>query len=51
MRRQYRLAVLDDRTLREVFHMRLSGMGTISVLVALFLVLIIVLSMCSSAIQ
>ena len=44
MRRQYRLAVLDDRTLREVFHMRLSGMGTISVLVALFLVLIIVLS-------
>ena len=44
MRRQYRLAVLDDRTLREVFHMRLSGLGTISVLVAAFLVLLIILS-------
>ena len=45
MRRQYRLAVLDDRTLREVFHMRLSGMGTISVFVLAFLVIVIGLSL------
>ena len=44
MRRQYRLAVLDDRTLREVFHMRLSGLGTISVFVMLFLVMLVSLS-------
>lgn len=44
MRRQYRLAVLDDRTLREIFHMRLSGLGTFSTLMVLFLLLIILLS-------
>ena len=44
MRRQYRLAILDDRTLREIFHMRLSGLGTFSTLMVLFLLLIILLS-------
>lgn len=44
MRRQYRLAILDDRTLREIFHMRLSGLGTFSVLMVLFLLLIVLLS-------
>lgn len=44
MRRQYRLAILDDRTLREIFHMRLSGLGTFSTLMVLFLLLIVLLS-------
>ena len=44
MRRHYRLAILDDRTLREIFHMRLSGLGTFSTLMVLFLLLIILLS-------
>lgn len=44
MRRQYRLAILDDSTLREIFHMRLSGLGTFSVLMVLFLLLIVLLS-------
>ena len=45
MRHKYRLAVLDDMTLREVFHMRLSGLGTISVLTLLFLALLVALSL------
>ena len=44
MRRQYRLAILDDRTLREIFHMRLSGLGTFSTLMVMFLLLIVLLS-------
>ena len=44
MKRQYRLAILDDSTLHEVFHMRLSGLGTFSVLMVLFLLLIVLLS-------
>lgn len=44
MKRQYRLAILDDSTLREIFHMRLSGLGTFSVLMVLFLLLIVLLS-------
>lgn len=44
MKRHYRLAILDDSTLREIFHMRLSGLGTFSVLMVLFLLLIVLLS-------
>lgn len=44
MRRQYRLAVLDDRTLREVFHMKLSGLGTFTTLMVTFILLLAVLS-------
>ena len=44
LRRQYRLAILDDRTLREIFHMRLSGLGTFSILMVMFLLLIVLLS-------
>ena len=44
MKRHYRLAILDDSTLHEVFHMRLSGLGTFSVLMVLFLLLIVLLS-------
>ncbi len=45
MRRKYRLAVLDDITLREVFHMQLSGLGTLTVFMLLFLALMIILSL------
>ncbi len=44
VRRKYRLAVLDDITLREVFHWRLSGLSAISLVTLLFVILIGVLS-------
>lgn len=44
MRRQYRLAVLDDRTLREVFHMKLSGLGMFTTLMVTFILLLAILS-------
>jgi septal ring factor EnvC (AmiA/AmiB activator) len=44
-RRKYRLAMLDDVTLREVFHFRVSTLGAISVLTISILVLIVLLSM------
>ena len=44
VRRKYRLAVLDDITLREVFHWRLSGLSAISLVTLLFVLLIGVLS-------
>ena len=43
-RRKYRLAMLDDTTLREVFHLRVSTLGAISVLTISILVLIVLLS-------
>ena len=45
MRHKYRLAVLDDLTLREVFHMHLSGLGTITIFTLLFLIMLGVLSL------
>ncbi|MBR1877626.1 MAG: M23 family metallopeptidase [Paludibacteraceae bacterium] len=44
VRRKYRLAVMDDITLREVFHWRLSGLSAISLVTLLFVLLIGVLS-------
>lgn len=43
-RRKYRLAMLDDLTLREVFHFRVSLLGAISVITLSILVLIVLLS-------
>ena len=42
--KKYRLALLEDRTLREVFHFRMNLMGAISVLSLLFIALIVLLS-------
>ena len=42
--KKYRLALLEDRTLREVFHFRMNLMGAISVLSLLFIVIIVLLS-------
>ena len=44
MRHKYRLAMLDDVTLREVFHIRMSGLSTFSVLTILFLLIVVLLS-------
>ena len=44
MKRKYRLAMLDDITLREVFHVRMSGLSTFSMLTLLFVLLIVLLS-------
>lgn len=44
VKRKYRLAVLDDITLREVFHWRLSGLSAISLVTLLFVLLIAVLT-------
>ena len=44
-RRKYRLAMLDDLTLREVFHFRVSLLGAISVITITIVVLIVLLSM------
>ena len=44
VRRKYRLAVLDDITLREVFHWRLSGLSAITIVTLLYVLLVIVLS-------
>ena len=44
VRRKYRLAVLDDITLREVFHWRLSGLSAISLVTLLFVLLVAILS-------
>ena len=41
---KYRLAMLDDITLREVFHIRVSLMGAISFLFVLFIAIILLLS-------
>ncbi|MBQ3998871.1 MAG: peptidoglycan DD-metalloendopeptidase family protein [Paludibacteraceae bacterium] len=43
-RRKYRLAMLDDVTLREVFHLRVSTLGAISVITLSIVALIILLS-------
>lgn len=43
-RRKYRLAMLDDLTLREVFHFRVSLLGAISVITLTLLALIVLLS-------
>ena len=45
VRRKYRLAVLDDITLQEVFHWRLSGLSAISLVTSLFILLIAILSL------
>ena len=43
-RRKYRLAMLDDLTLREVFHFRVSMLGAITMITLSFLLLIVLLS-------
>ena len=43
-RRKYRLAMLEDTTLREVFHFRVSLIGAISILTVSFIALIVLLS-------
>lgn len=43
-RQKYRLALLEDRTLREVFHFRVSMLGAISVITITLLSLIVLLS-------
>ena len=43
-RRKYRLAMLEDRTLREVFHIRMSALGAFSFLTLVFVLLICLLS-------
>ncbi|MCR5049503.1 MAG: M23 family metallopeptidase [Paludibacteraceae bacterium] len=43
-RKKYRLALLEDRTLREVFHLHLNALGAFSVLTVSFFVLIALLS-------
>lgn len=43
-RNKYRLAMLEDRTLREVFHIRMSGLGMFTFLTVVFIVLIALLS-------
>ena len=43
-RRKYRLAMLDDLTLREVFHFRVSLLGVISVFTLTFVLIIALLS-------
>ena len=43
-RRKYRLAMLDDLTLREVFHVRVSLLGAISVITITIIALIVLLS-------
>lgn len=44
VRRKYRLAVLDDITLREVFHWRLSGLSAITIVTLLWILLVVILS-------
>lgn len=44
-RHKYRLAMLDDLTLREVFHFRVSLLGAISFLTISFIVLLVLLSL------
>lgn len=44
-RHKYRLAMLDDITLREVFHVRVSWLGAVSVITITLLALIVLLSM------
>ena len=43
-KRKYRLALLEDRTLREVFHIRMSALGAFSFLTFVFVALIVLLS-------
>lgn len=43
--RKYRLAMLDDTTLREVFHFRVSAMSAITMLTVVFIILIVALSL------
>lgn len=43
--KKYRLAMLDDTTLREVFHVRVSAMSAIGILSLIFVVLIVLLSL------
>ena len=42
--KKYRLAMLEDRTLREVFHIRMSALGAFSFLTIVFILLIVLLS-------
>ena len=42
--RKYRLALLEDRTLREVFHLHLDALGAFSVFTVAFILLIAILS-------
>ena len=42
--KKYRFAMLEDRTLREVFHFRLSALGAFSFLTLAFVILIVLLS-------
>lgn len=42
--KKYRLAMLEDRTLREVFHIRMSALGAFSFLTMAFITLIVLLS-------
>ena len=42
--KKYRLAMLEDRTLREVFHIRMNALGAFSFLTLAFVVLIVLLS-------
>lgn len=44
-RRTYRLAMLDDHTLREVFHIRVSAMSAISMIAVFFILLLVALSL------
>lgn len=43
-KRKYRLALLEDRTLREVFHIRMSALGAFSFLTFVFIALLVMLS-------
>ncbi|MBR4263140.1 MAG: M23 family metallopeptidase [Paludibacteraceae bacterium] len=45
VRRKYRLAVQDDLTLREVFHVRLSGLNAFSLITLLFALVVALLSL------
>lgn len=44
-RRKYRLAMLDDSTLREVFHIRMNWLGAVSVVTLGIVVLLFILSL------
>ena len=43
-KRKYRFAMLEDSTLREIFHFRVSLLGAISTLTVAFILLIVILS-------
>lgn len=43
--RKYRLAILEDTTLREVFHIRVSAMSAITMLAVVFILILVTLSL------